>query len=159
MNSLDSLLESLERVDIYRTSKEGIDADTESQVKYICAKYAELAAEEKAALKTKLGPTKAAWVILYFASRMAQSAIQLRKPEAIDQGILAFDLSNISERDWRDAIEPAARLAYAAKECDIDIVARVKALIVDISPRILSMFEEPKHPRVTRDAAGTLIFR
>lgn len=157
MDRLDSLVERLEREDLFRILKKGVPEATESEVKYICERYRGMPLADRVALKSQIGP-KAAWVILTVASKMAQSAIQLRKPEAVDQGILAFDISNIAQRDWRDAVEPAGRLALAAKECGVDIVGRAKALIDDIAPQILSMFEHPKEPRVTRDSAGNLVF-
>lgn len=88
---------------------------------------------------------------------MAESALRGDK-EAIDIGLVAFDFSNIMKIDFRDGFGAAGRLAFAARQCGIDIVERVTAVIPDSSHQLVLMFKSPMEPRVVRDNDGNLRF-
>lgn len=158
MDDLHTILEDLERRDVHRTLKTGMPEEIEKEIKDLCASYRSANPEDRAVLKRRMS-AKQRWMILHFASRMAELAMQVGDKEAIDLGLVAFDLSNIMNVDFRDAFGSVGTLAFAARRCGVDIVDRAKALIPDTSDQLLLIFQHPKEPRTLTDSKGNLVFR
>jgi hypothetical protein len=89
---------------------------------------------------------------------MAELAMQRKDGQALDLGLVAFDLSNIIGVDFRDAFGAISQLAFAANQCGVEPVDRATAVIPDLSPQLLEMFKHPRPARVTRDSHGNVVF-
>jgi len=63
---------------------------------------------------------------------MATVAMQQKDKAALDLAVIAFDLSDIMRIDYRDAFGHVGQLAFAAKECGVDLIDRVRALVHEI---------------------------
>jgi hypothetical protein len=159
LENLNATLKLLGQQDIHKLLTGGMPEPLVEEIKARCSEY-QIASPEgrsqaKAAVLTERAGTA---VILIFVTRMATLAMQLKDKEALDIGLVALDLSSVMKVDYRDAMGPASVLAFAAKECGVDIVERAKVMIPDISPQLTLFLAEPGQPKLARDGEGRLIF-
>jgi hypothetical protein len=157
MNNLGAILTRLEQQDLHQILTHGMSEEVEKDVRNLCTAYQSATIERRTAIKAGIAG-KSAWIALAFVSRMATLAMQQKNKDALDLGLVAFDLSNIMTLDPRDAFAPIGRLAFAAKECDVDLIERATAIISDMSPQLMQVIKNPKPPRVVRDDEGNLMF-
>jgi hypothetical protein len=153
----NAIVQNLERQDIHRMLRSGMAEEMALEVRNLCLEYIAADTEKRRFMKSAI-TQQASPVVLHFTSRMATLAMQRGDKEAIDLGLAAFDLSNIMLIDPRDAFGPIGRLAFAAEQCDVDLLDRATVIIGGISPQLMQVFTGPKPAQVERDAEGNLCF-
>jgi hypothetical protein len=154
---LKKILEDLERRDSYSTLKLGMPPDVEREIGVLCAAYRSATAESRDAMRSAI-TRKATVLILSFASRMATLAMQRKDKEAVDLGLVALDLSNAVNVNSRDVLGQIAQLAFAAKECGVEVSDRAAAVVPEFSPQLLEMLKHPGLVRVVQDKQGKRVF-
>lgn len=157
MEELKEILEDLERRDSYSTLKLGMPQDVEREIGVLCAAYQNATAEGREAMRLAI-TRKATFVILHYSSRMATLAMQRKDKEVLDLGLVALDLSNAVNVNSRDVLGQIAQLAFAAKECGVEIPDRATAVLPEFSPQLLEMLKHPGLVRVVRDKQGKRVF-
>jgi len=156
-NNLDAILKELDRQDLHAIVEAGIPLEIKTQIKVLCTAYRPAQLEAKKEIRSAV-TRNATVVLLTFVSAMATLAMQEKNEEALDLGLVALDLSNIMQIDFRDAFTHVAQLAFAAVECGVNPAAHALSVIPEISAQLLEMFGHFKPPRVTRNSQGDLIF-
>jgi len=157
MHDWNEIIADLERQDIHRLLTRGMPEDIVAKIKLLCAAYRDVPLEERTTMRAGL-PRRSSAVISIFSVHIATVAMQQKDKAALDLAVVAFDLSDIMRIDYRDAFGHVGRLAFAAKECGVDLMERVRALVHDISPRLMDMLAAPRFPRVVRDSEGNMVF-
>jgi hypothetical protein len=157
MESMNAVVQDLEKQDIHRLLSEGMSSELVDELEGVCESYLEADAERRKNMRATI-TGKGTSVILIFLGQVANRALQLKDIGAIDVGIAALDLSNIMNIDYRDAFGPASVLSYAAKQCGIDVVHRARTLLPEISSELIELLSRPKQPRLARDVDGNVVF-
>jgi len=158
MAHIPESLDVLEKQDIYSLWKRGMPEDVESQVKLLCIEYRNATPKDRSVVRSIVS-RKATWVILQFAVTMATRAMQNKDKESLGFGISALVLSNIVDVDLRDALEPVARLAYAAQQCGLELAEYTTAICPEVSPKLMEWIRKPRPVHVGQDANGNLVFK
>jgi hypothetical protein len=157
-DNLDPVFKEMDQQDILRVTRHGLSEELVERIRVLCAAFRRAQPEMRDEMRTAV-TAKATAVLLRFVTAMAVLAAQKKDKEALDLGLVAFDLSNIMRIDFRDAGIPVARLAFSATECGVRPVDRASVVIPDISPRLLKMlsYEQPAIVLI-RDRAGNTAF-
>ena len=66
---------------------------------------------------------------------------------------------NIANTDFRDSLGAIARLAYAAKQCELELAEYTVAICPDLSPKLMERIRKPGPVNVGPDADGNLVFK
>src|ERR1035438_4477680 len=82
MDQICEIIESLERQDLYRVSKNGLPEDVARQITVLCAEYRSKDSEGRLAMTLSVTP-RAAWLIHAFALPMALAAMRRKNTEAL----------------------------------------------------------------------------
>ena len=157
-DDLDTVFKEMDRQDLLAVTRHGLSDDLLRRIRVLCTEYRRVQPETRNEMRTAV-TSNATVVLLRFVTAMAVLAAQKKDKEALDLGLVAFDLSNIMRIDFRDAYIPVARLAFAATECGVRPADRASVVIPDISPRLVEMFTY-KQPLtfLTDDSAGNPVF-
>ena len=158
MDNLSATLDKLEKQEFHALLKHGLPEEMEKEIRALCVEYWGAYSESRKAMKSATA-RKGSAVIQMFSTRMATVAMQKKDKECLDLAVVAFDLGNTMEIDFRDAYGSIAQLAFAATECGVDLVSRAQAVIFDISPQLIEMLKQPLPPRLARDDDDNLVFR
>jgi hypothetical protein len=150
MNDISNVLDTLERQDFHALLTKGLPDEISNQIGNFCKEYRSTSLELRSALKSKVS-RKTTAVMLLFVRDMAKLAMRQKDRERVDLGLIALDLSNIANVDWRDALAPASQLAFAAKQCNIDVVDRARKVIPDLPSILEEMLKHPKVPHLTKE--------
>lgn len=157
MSDWSKTIELVERQDIYQMLKHGMSEEVAKQIEAFCIEYRGADHARQSEMKSAIS-RKGTVIFLGFVGHIATLAMQRKDREALDIGILAFDLSNIMDVDFRDAFGSISQLAFAASECGVQLADRMPEVVGKVSSRLLKMLIDPKPARVTRDERGNLVF-
>ena len=158
MDQISEILESMETLDVHGVWKGGMSPDTARQIAVLCEKYREMDSGVRAAMRSAVS-RKAGWFILAFVSRMALVAVREKDREALANGILALILSKTAEVDYRDAYKPIAKLAYAARQCGVDLAEYSMETCPETPVALIGFMRKPGPVKVGPDADGNLVFQ
>ena len=88
---------------------------------------------------------------------MATRAMQHKDNDALTLGVVALLLAN--DRDGRDLWVLIARLAFAAKECGLELADYAMLVCPEVSPKIMQLLRNPVPVTVAPNAKGDLVFQ